>query len=112
MIINTKKLQDRENGTIIDPNDKKYTGQNYHHSKAISFYDEPPHDVIGIYEFQSIAVSRLQVLKKIQFLYDQNKDNQFEQMAQEINSYSRIHNLNVEGIYDPSSKTQKFMKMT
>jgi len=56
---------------------------------SVSFYDEPPQETIGIYEFQSIAVSRLQVLKKIQFLYDSNKEGSSELMAKEINSYSR-----------------------
>lgn len=42
-----------------DPNHPKYQGQNYYQPRVISFYDQPPSDVIGIYEFQSIAVSRL-----------------------------------------------------
>jgi DNA primase large subunit len=84
----------------MDNTDPAYKGAHYSSPKTISFYDEPPQDVIGIHEFQHIAVSRLQVLKKIQFLYDQNKEGMHEIMAQEINTYSKQHNLNVEGNYD------------
>ena len=49
MIINKKKLQDREAG--INVNGDQYMGDAYAQNRQISFYDEAPHDVIGIYEF-------------------------------------------------------------
>ena len=104
MIINNKKITDRENGTLKDPTDAKYVGVQHSSQNSINFYDSPPHDIIGIYEFQNIAVSRLQVLKKIQFLYDSNKEGLHEMMAKEINTYSRNHKLNVEGLYDDTRK--------
>jgi len=63
MIINTKKLQDRDAGKLVDG--AQYQGQVHTERRHISFYDEPPHDTIGIYEFQKTAVNRLQVLKRI-----------------------------------------------
>ena len=66
----------------------------------VQMYDQPPHEVIGIHEFQQVAISRLQVLKKIQFLYDSNKDSQGDHLAVEINKFTKQHNLNVEGTYD------------
>lgn len=87
-----------------------YQGQVHINSRQITFYDKPPQDTIGIFEFQSKAVSRLQVLKKIEFLYASNMEGNNDQMAQEINQYSRKHKLNVEGHFDISSKT--FGKMT
>ena len=65
MIINKKKLADEEKGIITNARDPQYQGSVSNGPRSISFYDSPPHDVIGIFEFQSIAVSRLQVLKKI-----------------------------------------------
>ena len=75
MIINKKKL------------DGGYEGESLHHvaKRQITFYDEAPTETIGIFEFQSVAVSRLQVLKKVQFLYDSNSENRHELMAKEIN---------------------------
>lgn len=66
-----------------------YQGQVHTERRQISFYDEPPHDTIGIYEFQKTAVNRLQVLKRIQFLYDSNKEGDKDLMLREINKYSR-----------------------
>ena len=71
MIVNQKKIQDREMGNNASSG---YESIGYTQARHISFYDQPPQDVIGIYEFQNIAVSRLQVLKKIQFLYDANQE--------------------------------------
>ena len=59
MIINNKKIEDRRNGNLEDPTSGQYVGTAHVHSRHISFYDEAPKDVIGIYEFQNIAVSRL-----------------------------------------------------
>ena len=70
----------------------------------VQMYDNPPHNTIGIYEFQQVAISRLQVLKKIQFLYDSNKDAHSDQLALEINKFTIKHNLNVEGVYDTMNK--------
>ena len=95
MIINNKKIQDRDAGKSVDG--AQYAGQVYAERRHISFYDEPPQDIIGIYEFQKTAVNRLQVLKRIQFLYDSNKDGDRDLMLQEINKYSRQHELNIEG---------------
>ena len=72
MIINNKKIQDRDAGMAVDG--AQYQGKVHMESRNISFYEEPPADTIGIYEFQKAAVNRLQVLKRIQFLYDSNKD--------------------------------------
>ncbi len=73
--------------------------------RSITFYDEAPQETIGIHEFHNIALSRLQVLKKIQFLYDSNKDKEGpEVIAEEINKYSRQHRLNVEGLYVKDKK--------
>jgi hypothetical protein len=49
MIINNRKLQDREAGKNVDG--ETYTCEGYIQSRYISFYDEAPSDVIGIYEF-------------------------------------------------------------
>ena len=87
MIINNRKIQDREAGKNVDG--EGYTCEGYTSARYISFYDEAPSDVIGIYEFQNIAVSRLQVLKKIQFMYDSNNEGAQDIMAAEINKYSR-----------------------
>ena len=65
--------------------------------RRISIYDESPEGLMAIDQFQACAVSRLQVLKKIQFLYDSAKDNDADGMAKEINAYLRQHKLNVEG---------------
>lgn len=105
MIINNRKIEDRSNGLMQDQYAEQYKGSAHVHSRHISFYDEAPKDVIGIYEFQNIAVSRLQVLKKIEFLYASNKENNHDIMAAEINQYSKQHKLNVEGIFDPNKKT-------
>ena len=78
MIVNKRKVQDDAKGLQTSHSDPKYQGSPHKMPKTISFYDQPPHDVIGITEFQSIAVSRLQVLKKIQNLYDQNKEGMWE----------------------------------
>ena len=59
MIINNKKLADRENGMLENPADAKYVGVQHSSMNNINFYDAPPQDIIGIYEFQNIAVSRL-----------------------------------------------------
>ena len=59
MIINNRKIDDRSAGLIQDQNAAQYVGNAHVHSRHISFYDEDPKDVIGIYEFQNIAVSRL-----------------------------------------------------
>ncbi len=48
---------DREAGKNVDG--EMYTSEGYVSVSQISFYDEAPTDVIGIYEFQNIAVSRL-----------------------------------------------------
>ena len=66
----------------------------------VQMYDQPPQEIIGIHEFQQVAISRLQVLKKIQFLYDSNKDSQGDFLAMEINKFTKQHSLNVEGTYD------------
>jgi len=59
MIINNKKIADRQNGQLMDPHNEMYIGQQYAQARTISFYDEAPQETIGIYEFQNIAVSRL-----------------------------------------------------
>ena len=59
MIINNKKLADRESGHMQDASDPKYVGVQHSTMNSINFYDSPPQDIIGIYEFQNIAVSRL-----------------------------------------------------
>lgn len=38
-------------------------------------YHEPPQNIISLHEFYEKALSRLQVLKKIEFNADANKDN-------------------------------------
>lgn len=35
-------------------------------------YAEPPTNIISLHDFQKIALDRLQVLKKIEFMYDAN----------------------------------------
>lgn len=105
MIVNKKKVECDEKGIHVDRLDDNYKGQHHLKPRQISFYDSAPKDVIGIYEFQNIAVSRLQVLKKIQFLYDSNKDGSDSLMADEINKYSRTHSLNIEGLYDKSKNS-------
>jgi hypothetical protein len=39
---------------------------------AINMYNEPPQNIISLHEFSQLALARLQVLKKIEFLYDSN----------------------------------------
>lgn len=75
-----------------------------HYRCPVQMYDRPPQEIIGIHEFQQVAISRLQVLKKIQFLYDSNKDAQSDLMACEINKFTKQHKLNVEGTYDSMNK--------
>lgn len=57
MIINKRKIADREAGMNVDGD--HYMGDVHTSNRFISFYDEAPQDIIGIYEFQNIAVSRL-----------------------------------------------------
>ena len=49
MIINHKKIIDREAGKRVDG--EQYIGDNHAQMRQISFYDEAPQDIIGIYEF-------------------------------------------------------------
>ena len=65
--------------------------------RRISTYAESPEGLMAIDQFQACAVSRLQVLKKIQFLYDSSKEADSDAMAKEINAYLRQHHLNCEG---------------
>jgi hypothetical protein len=37
-------------------------------------YTEPPTNIISLHEFYKLALDRLQVLKKIEFMYDANAD--------------------------------------
>ncbi|CDW72196.1 dna primase large subunit [Stylonychia lemnae] len=39
-------------------------------------YVEPPENIISLHEFQKLALDRLQVLKKIEFMNDANQDHQ------------------------------------
>jgi len=39
-----------------------------------NMYTEPPTNIISLHEFYKLALDRLQVLKKIEFMYDANAD--------------------------------------
>lgn len=65
--------------------------------QKISMYDEPPQNTITLYEFNSIALDRLQLLRKIEFMYDSNE--QDAQIAAEVNKYAVKHKLAIEGQY-------------
>ena len=44
-----------------------------HYDDNINMYGQPPENIISLYEFQQLALDRLQVLKKIEFMYDSNE---------------------------------------
>jgi hypothetical protein len=39
-----------------------------HYEENINMYNEPPQNVISLHEFSKMALDRLQVLKKIEFM--------------------------------------------
>jgi hypothetical protein len=39
-----------------------------HQDENINMYNEPPQNIISLHEFYKIALDRLQVLKKIEFM--------------------------------------------
>lgn len=39
-----------------------------HYDENINMYNEPPQNIISLHEFSKIALNRLQVLKKIEFM--------------------------------------------
>ena len=40
-----------------------------HSEDYINMYNEPPQNIISLHEFQKLSLDRLQVLKKIEFMY-------------------------------------------
>ena len=70
MIINKKLVKGGSLGNTIDQtttvNDGKVQIHNNQH--RVNMYDEAPQNVISLHEFQSIALDRLQMLRKIEFM--------------------------------------------
>ncbi len=59
MIINTKKANKKQDDAgIVHINVKE----------KINMYDQHPTNVISLHEFHSVALNRLQVLRKIEFM--------------------------------------------
>ena len=96
--MNVIKKIDRDN-SVNGPNSRG-NNENYTIFTKIPSYDKPPGDIIGINDFQQLAVVRLQILKKIQFLYDSSKDADNSTFQSEINKFTMQHNMNVEGHYN------------
>lgn len=69
----------------------------------INMYNEPPQNIISLHEFSKLALDRLQVLKKIEFMYDSNSND--EQLRNTVNQMTRKHRIAVEPkiIYDRST---------
>ena len=42
------------------------------YEENLNMYTQPPQNVISLHDFQSLALERLQVLKKIEFMHDSN----------------------------------------
>jgi hypothetical protein len=61
MIVNTKAVKSATNGS----GNQVSLNQN---REKINMYDEPPRVTISLHEFHQIALNRLQLLKKIEFM--------------------------------------------
>jgi len=61
-------------------------------------YDEAPQNVISLHEFQSIALDRLQMLRKIEFMHDSNEPEL--EIMQMTNKYAIKHGLAFEGRFE------------
>jgi DNA primase large subunit len=62
---------------------------------GISVYDQPPMETITLFDFEKIALHRLQTLRTIEFAYDQTKSH--SDVLEEVNKFTLNHGLNVEG---------------
>ena len=59
MIVNTKKANKKQDDAgVVHINVKE----------KINMYDQHPTNVISLHEFHSVALNRLQVLRKIEFM--------------------------------------------
>ena len=54
-------------------------------------YIEPPTNVISLHEFYKLSLDRLQVLKKIEFMYDANADR--EKIKEDVLRLTEQHNF-------------------
>ena len=57
-----------------------------HTRDKINMYDQHPNNVISLHEFHSVALNRLQVLRKIEFMHDANANE--AEIAAQINKYA------------------------
>ena len=58
---------------------------------CVSMYTDPPQNIISLHEFQKIALDRLQVLKKLEFMHDANES--ADDIAQTILSMTLKNNI-------------------
>lgn len=63
MIISNKKATAQADAQMMSAG-TVYT----HRDEQINMYNEPPQNIISLHEFQKLALDRLQVLKKIEFM--------------------------------------------
>ena len=56
-----------------------------------NMYIEPPTNVISLHEFYKLSLDRLQVLKKIEFMYDANADR--EKIKEDVLRLTEQHNF-------------------
>ena len=63
VIINNRKSNNTSNQ--FQTGEVQITNNDF---RKISMYDEPPQNVISLHEFSQLAVDRLQVLKKLEFM--------------------------------------------
>ena len=67
---------------------------NTHYDENINMYTEPPQNTISLHEFYSVALNRLQVLKKIEFMHDSNSEE--EAIRDTIHKMTVGHRIAVE----------------
>ncbi len=76
LIVSTKLNQVQSGAPQGFHNDKigNFVPIHYDENSSVSMYTEPPQNIISLHEFQKIALDRLQVLKKLEFMHDANED--------------------------------------
>lgn len=72
MVVNKRATAVNSAGAAAGAGDHGIVMTNY--DENINMYTDPPQSTISLHEFFSIALSRLQVLKKIEFMYDSNSN--------------------------------------
>ena len=65
--MSTNFTANRLRNSKVDPKDGEVA---IHDNIGVSFYDQPPSQTITLFEFESLALARLQTLRKIEFLSD------------------------------------------